>query len=94
MEVTELVDRHVLHPEGDLTIFEAAEFREALLMLSKHEGPLELNVSGVERVDSSGIQLMIAASHDGRLAITGMTDSLRDKIAGIGCAHLVKDYEK
>ncbi|GJL51414.1 STAS domain-containing protein [Candidatus Nitrospira salsa] len=94
MEVTEQLDRHVLHPEGDLTIFEAAEFREALLALSKHEGPLELDVSGVERVDSSGIQLMIAASHDGRLAMTGMTASLREKIAGIGCSHFVKHLEK
>ena len=45
---------HVLHPEGDLTIFEAVEFREALLSLLTHEGPLELDVSEVERVDSSG----------------------------------------
>jgi len=93
MEVTEQLDRHVLHPEGDLTIFEAAEFREALLALSKHEGLLELDVSGVDRVDSSGIQLLIAAAQDSRLAITGMTDSVGEKIASIGCAHLVKSQE-
>lgn len=80
---------HVLHPEGDLTIFEAVEFREALLSLLTHEGPLELDVSEVERVDSSGIQLMIAASQDGRLAITGMPGSVYEKITNIGCANLL-----
>lgn len=94
MEVTEELDGHVLRLKGDLTIFEAAEFRDALLTLFKHEGSLELDVSGAEQVDSSGIQLMMAASHDGRMVITGMTDSVQKKIAGIGCAHLVKNHEK
>ena len=94
MEVQERSGVHVLHPEGDLTIFEAADFREALLSLSKQDGPIELDMVDVERVDSSGIQLMVAASHDGRLAITGMTPSVSDKIASVGCAHLIKNHEK
>ncbi len=94
MEVKEQSGVHILHPEGDLTIFEAAEFREALLMFCKHDGPLELELSDVERVDTSGIQLMAAASQDGRLAITGMSSAIREKLSGVGCAHLVKHTEK
>ncbi|WP_447968354.1 STAS domain-containing protein [Nitrospira sp. M1] len=94
MEVKEQAEGHVLRPEGDLTIFEAAEFREALLALIKHDGSCELDVSDVERVDSSGIQLLVAASQHGSLGITGMTSAIREKIIGVGCEQLVTIQDK
>ncbi len=84
---------HVLHPEGELTIFEAAEFREALLALCRQEGPIELDLSDIERVDSSGIQLMVAASQDSRLTITGTSNAVSEKISAVGCNSLIKHDE-
>ena len=94
MNIQERSGVNVLHPEGDLTIFEAAEFREALLSLFTHEGPLELDVSEVDRVDSSGIQLMIAAFQSGRLGITGMTSAMHEKVASLGCQNFLKTHAK
>ena len=94
MEIQEGSDRHVLHPEGELTIFEAAEFQEALLSLCGKSGSLELDLSNVERVDSSGIQLMIAASQDNRLRITGMSVAVSEKVEAIGCTSVIKKNEQ
>ncbi len=51
----------VLSHKGDLTIFEAAEFREALLVLHEKEGPIELDLAQVHRMDSSAVRLVVAA---------------------------------
>ncbi len=48
-------------PEGDLTILETAEFREALLALQEKEGPIELDLAQVHRMDSSAVRLVVAA---------------------------------
>ena len=93
MDIHERSGVQVLNPEGDLTIFEAAEFREALLLLGKHDGPIELDMSDVENVDSSGIQLMMAASQNSQLIITGMPSVIREKISNVGCANLINNHE-
>ena len=84
---------NVLLPEGDLTIFEAAEFRERLVALHQQEDPIELDLSEVERMDSSGVQLIIAAVKSGRITIAGLTESIQDKFKKIGCEQLVKPIE-
>ena len=84
---------NVLLPEGDLTIFEAAEFRERLIALHQQDDPIELDVTDVERIDSSGVQLIIAGVKSGRITITGLTDSIRDKFKKIGCEQFVKPME-
>jgi len=61
MTIQEQNGRAVLQPEGELTIVEAAEFREAFLALSAKPGQLELNLANIERVDSSSVQLVVAA---------------------------------
>ena len=94
MEINERTGVHVLQHEGDLTIFEAAEFHETLVKLVRKDGPLELDLSSIERVDSSGIQLMLAASRENRFSITGMTEAVNQKLASVGCAHLIKSSEK
>ena len=63
---------NVLLPEGDLTIFEAAEFREGLIALHQQEDPIELDLSDVERMDSSGVQLIMAGVKSGRITIAGI----------------------
>ena len=84
---------NVLLPEGDLTIFEAAELRERLIALHQQEDPIELDLSDVERMDSSGVQLIIAGAKSGRMTIAGLTDSIRDKFKKIGCEQFVNPIE-
>ena len=84
---------NVLLPEGDLTIFEAAEFRERLIALHQQEDPIEIDLSDVERMDSSGVQLLIAGVKLGRMTIAGLTESIEDKFKKIGCEQFVKTVE-
>ena len=60
----ELNDRQ-LAPEGDLTIFEAAEFKESLLKLFSNEGLVCLDLAHTKRIDTAAIQLMWAARKSG-----------------------------
>ncbi len=89
MDVVTRGGSRVLSPKGDLTIFEAAEFREALLVLHEKEGPIELDLSQVQRMDSSGVQLVVAACRRGRLGITGMTPAIPNKFQAVGCEPLI-----
>jgi len=56
-----------------LTIVEAAEFREAFLALSAKPGQLELNLANIERVDSSSVQLVVAACEEMALPIADVS---------------------
>lgn len=75
--------RH-LAPSGDLTIFEAAEFKESLVKLFANEGLVSLDLSGVARVDTAGIQLILAARKQGRMLVLGISDDLQDKLTQLG----------
>jgi len=79
----ELNDRQ-LAPEGDLTIFEAAEFKESLLKLFSNEGLVCLDVTHAKRIDTAAIQLMWAARKSGRLLVTGMSQDLKSKLTQLG----------
>ena len=52
----------ILKTLGDLTIFEASQFHDDLKILHQQEGPLELDLSEVDRMDSSCVQLIVAAT--------------------------------
>ena len=73
-----------LKPFGDLTIFEAGQFHEDLSTLQKQEGPLELDLSEVDRMDSSCVQLIVAATRSGRLTLHGYSQSISDRFEQIG----------
>jgi anti-anti-sigma regulatory factor len=75
--------RH-LAPSGDLTIFEAAEFKESLVKLFANEGLVSLDLSGVARVDTAGIQLILAARKQGRMLVLGIPHDLQDKLVQLG----------
>lgn len=81
-------NKSVLAPCGEITIFEATAFRDALVTLLANEGPAELDLSSVERMDTAGIQLLIAAERSGRLTVTGWRPAVREGLATIGCLHL------
>lgn len=74
----------MLTPTGDLTIFEAEPFHAQLVALQGQEGPLELNLEGVEHIDSSCVQLIVAATRSGRLKVSGISNKVRERFEKIG----------
>ncbi len=83
----------ILKPIGDLSIFEAGQFHEDLLSLLQQEGPVELNLSEVDRMDSSSIQLIVAATRSGRLKLHGYSSQIRDRFEQIGFAQFLSTEE-
>jgi anti-anti-sigma regulatory factor len=71
-------------PSGELTIFEAAEFKESLMRVLAGEGLVCLDLSQVTRVDTAAIQLMWAARKLGRLLVTGIPQELETKLTQLG----------
>ena len=97
MEQTQSVsaceENGTLRPTGDLTIFEAAQFHADLVTLHRHEGPLQLDLTEVDRVDSSCVQLIVAATRSGRLTLRGYSHGIRDKFEQIGFAQFLPTHE-
>jgi anti-anti-sigma regulatory factor len=79
----EVNDRQ-LGPEGDLTIFEAAEFKESLRKLLANDGLVCLDLAHTKRIDTAAIQLMWAARKSGRLLVTGIPQELQTKLVQLG----------
>lgn len=75
--------RH-LAPTGDLTVFEAAEFKDSLRKLFAHEGLVSMDLGGVARVDTAAIQLMLAAKKQGRMFVSGISQDVQTKLAQLG----------
>jgi anti-anti-sigma regulatory factor len=69
---------------GDLTIFEAGEFKESLVKLFANEGLVSMDLSAVARVDTSAIQLMLAARKQGRMFVTGVSQDVQTKLKQLG----------
>ncbi len=74
----------MLTPTGDLTIFEAEPFHAQLVALQNQDDPLELNLEGVENIDSSCVQLIVAATRSGRLKVSGISNKVRERFEKIG----------
>ena len=51
-----------IHVAGDLTIYQAAEAREALLALVDGACAVELDLADVGEIDSAGLQLLLATA--------------------------------
>lgn len=85
----EVPSQNNLKPVGDLTIFEAAQFHEDLCLLHKQKGPLALDLSEVDRMDSSCVQVAVAATRSGRLTLKGYTHQIRDRFEQIGFAQFL-----
>jgi anti-anti-sigma regulatory factor len=84
----------ILKPIGDLTIFEASQFHEDLNVLHGQVGSLELNLSEVGRMDSSCMQLIVAATRTGRLTLTGYSHQIRDRFEQIGFAKFLPTEQR
>ena len=71
-------------PDGELTIFEAASFKDSLLRLIANEGLVCMDLGKVTRVDTAAIQLMWAARKLGRILVTGIPQELQAKMTQLG----------
>lgn len=71
-------------PTGDLTIFEVAAFKDSLMELLSCGGTGTLDLSLVKQVDSSALQMILAALRTERLTVTGASDDVTNKLTRIG----------
>jgi anti-anti-sigma factor len=51
----------VMHIEGDMTIYQAADLKARLESLLRQSGPLEIDLSAVTEIDTTGVQLLMLA---------------------------------
>jgi anti-anti-sigma regulatory factor len=71
-------------PVGELTIFEAASFKESLAQLISNDGLVCMDLGKVTRVDTAAIQLMWAARKLGRILVTGIPEDVQTKLTQLG----------
>ncbi|MCX5724476.1 MAG: STAS domain-containing protein [Nitrospirae bacterium] len=84
------MDNSTYTPTTDLTIFEASDFRSQLLLLfMMQDGPVTVDLSQVHQVDSSCLQILLAAHRSGRLTVAGHSEQFRVKATQLGCRELV-----
>ncbi len=88
-----LDEKNILKPVGDLTIFEAAKFHEELILLNQGEGQLGLDLSEVEHLDTSCVQIIVAATRSGRLHLRGYSQELRKKFEEIGFVQFLPGHQ-
>jgi|CXWL01.1.fsa_nt_gi anti-anti-sigma regulatory factor len=75
-------------PTTDLTIFEAVDFRNSLVTLLSQEGRVTVDLTLVHQIDSSCIQILLAAGRSGHLTVVGVSEQFRLKAAQLGCPEL------
>ncbi|MCA9467668.1 MAG: STAS domain-containing protein [Nitrospira sp.] len=82
-------EQNILKVVGDLSIFEVGKFHEELVLLNQQEGPLEVDLSLVDRIDSSAVQVIVAATRSGRIRLTGYSQELQERFEQIGFAQFL-----
>jgi anti-anti-sigma factor len=56
-----IAETFVMHIEGDMTIYQAADLKARLESLLQQPGPLEVDLSAVTEIDTTGVQLLMLA---------------------------------
>lgn len=62
MTTTQQVAR--LDPDGEMTIYHAAQMKQSILDLLNSSAPAEVNLSRVTELDGAGLQLLILAKRE------------------------------
>ena len=75
--------RHLV-PKGEITIFEASEFKDSLTKLFKNDGLVSVDLSGVTRADTAAIQLLLAAKKQNRMFVSGISEDLQSRLQQLG----------
>ena len=91
MHINKTPHTAVLKPTGELTIFEAADFHQALVELSQHSQSLEVDLSEVSECDASAVQLLLAVTRDLNIGVTGVSSTLCEKFIRMGCEDQLKE---
>lgn len=52
--------------EGELTIYEAAEFKEPMLAALAQHPEVDFDLAGVQEIDAAGLQLLILAKREAK----------------------------
>jgi anti-anti-sigma factor len=63
----------VLCIDGELSIYRAAELKEALLAAVREHAAVEINLSGVTEFDTAGVQLLLLAKREALAAQRTLT---------------------
>lgn len=66
-----------LKPAGDLTIFEVGVLCDELTQALIAHQEINVDVSEVDKIDASAVQLLLALRKSEHIAVTGLTDSIR-----------------
>jgi anti-anti-sigma factor len=93
----ELVDESgvkVLRVAGDVSIADAARLRDLLIDLVGSAGDLTIDADQVDRFDTSGVQLLVAAREacegSGRaLAVIGLSPACAEDLGLLGCRNVL-----
>ncbi|HAP40293.1 MAG: STAS domain-containing protein [Nitrospira sp.] len=73
-----------LKPAGDLTIFEVGTLCDELKQAAAAHPQVELDLSEVDKLDASAIQLLLAVRQSEQFVLTGITESMRARMADMG----------
>lgn len=80
-----------LHPEGEMTIYHTADLKPALLDALAQNQEIELDLSSVSELDTSGVQLLMlvkreAAAAGKALKLTGHSPAVLEvfELLGLG----------
>ena len=73
-----------LKPAGDGTICEVGALYEEIKQAVTAHPQVELDLSEVDKLDASAIQLLIAVRRSDRIVLTGLTDPMRSRMAELG----------
>lgn len=73
-----------LKPAGDLTIFEVGALCEELKQAAAAHPQVELDLSEIDKLDASALQLLIVIRRSEHYILTGMTEPMRARMAELG----------
>lgn len=62
--MTKLADKAIWSPQGELTIFNAADSKSEMSQRFNEARHLEIDLSAVEEIDTAGFQLLLMAIHE------------------------------
>jgi anti-sigma B factor antagonist len=82
--------------EGEMTIYEAATFKEELLSTLQAHEAVELDLSGVQEIDSAGLQLLLlvkreAAERERQVGFSNHSQAVLDVFDLCGLFHFFGD---
>ncbi len=73
-----------LKPTGDLTIFEVGGLCEELKQATATHPQVELDLSEVDKLDASAVQLLLIIRRSEHVVVRGLPEPLRARMADLG----------